>query len=135
MKELSSLTLGPLPRGTIAGLAKLSKLEHLAAAYSVRPELRNLPTWWLWVAAILFGGRSPAQHPVERRRLMQAANRYYGIRFAGAVMVLAALALGAREAYGVHQAAAGVRARSSRPGRMCEWRSITARFAGLSPAR
>jgi uncharacterized protein (TIGR02996 family) len=31
LKELRSLTLGPLPRGTIAGLAELSKLERLAA--------------------------------------------------------------------------------------------------------
>jgi uncharacterized protein (TIGR02996 family) len=30
LKELRSLALGPLPRGTLAGLAKLSKLEHLA---------------------------------------------------------------------------------------------------------
>jgi uncharacterized protein (TIGR02996 family) len=30
LKELRSLTLGPLPRGTIAGLAKLSRLERLA---------------------------------------------------------------------------------------------------------
>src|SRR5262249_39381894 len=31
LKELRSLTLGPLPRGTIAGLAKLPRLERLAA--------------------------------------------------------------------------------------------------------
>lgn len=30
LKDLRSLTLGPLPRGTIAGLAELSKLERLA---------------------------------------------------------------------------------------------------------
>jgi uncharacterized protein (TIGR02996 family) len=38
LKELRSLTLGPLPRGTIAGLGKLPRLERLA--FNGGPELK-----------------------------------------------------------------------------------------------
>jgi uncharacterized protein (TIGR02996 family) len=45
LKELRSLSLGPLPRGTIAGLAKLSRLEHLGINEAAKPirGLENLP--------------------------------------------------------------------------------------------
>jgi uncharacterized protein (TIGR02996 family) len=37
LKELRSFDLWPMPRGTIAGLAKLSKLEHLATGGEAKP--------------------------------------------------------------------------------------------------
>jgi hypothetical protein len=41
LKELRSLSLGPLPRGTLSGLANLPKLEHLAA-YDAEKSIRGL---------------------------------------------------------------------------------------------
>jgi hypothetical protein len=64
LKELRSLNLCGMPRGTIAGLAKLSKLEHLATGGEAKP-IRGLESLtqlrWLSLGVNTLTGDMAAQ--------------------------------------------------------------------------
>jgi serine/threonine protein kinase/formylglycine-generating enzyme required for sulfatase activity len=77
-------------RETRRGRAEL-RLAERAAAWTDKPEKRNLPGWWEWTRIRLHTRRrgwTPAQ-----RRMMRRANRHYALR--GALLALGVLLLAA----------------------------------------
>ncbi len=75
---------------TRRGRAEL-RLAERAAAWTARPERRNLPAWWEWLTIRLFTRRrnwTPGQAALMRR-----AARYHLVRGTVLVVVLAALTL------------------------------------------
>jgi serine/threonine protein kinase/formylglycine-generating enzyme required for sulfatase activity len=87
---------------TRRGRAEL-RLDERAAAWSVKPEHRNLPAFWEWAVTELFTRKrdwSPAQ-----QKMMRAATRSHCRRVAALLLVTSLIGYGVREGYGRIRAA------------------------------
>ncbi|HVC99286.1 MAG TPA: SUMF1/EgtB/PvdO family nonheme iron enzyme, partial [Pirellulales bacterium] len=72
-------------RETCRGRAEL-RLAERSAAWNAKHDARFLPSWWEWPNILLFTKRGKWTTP--ERRVMRAAGRYHGLRFAGLLVVL-----------------------------------------------
>lgn len=71
-------------RETARGRAEL-RLAEAAAAWTVRPERRQLPLWWEWLTIRLF--TDARAHSEREQRMMSAANRHHLVRTAVALVL------------------------------------------------
>ena len=81
-------------RETASGRASL-RLAERTAEWTAHPSHRYLPSWWEWLAIVLFT-RRPRRTPAERR-LLGAATRYHATRFAIVAAAAGLVSLAAAE--------------------------------------